>query len=496
MTRRHRHRRQPSPIRTRTSHGEVYDSLAVGAELKKLRFIDVFAGLGGFHVALRRLGHECVFAAEIDPGLRRVYQENFEIEPAADVRELDVERLPDFDVLCAGFPCQPFSKAGSQKGLSCDKNGDLASLIVAWLQARRPPYFILENVPNLLKHDGGRTWRWLSRELRHAGYAVDAKVLSAHELGVPQVRERLFIVGSRGTLEHFDWPSPESPPALLHDLLDHRPCGATAISSRVEQALEAWQAFLDAYPKDCRKPWFPIWAAEFGATYPFATTAPIAVPLQMLRGYRGAFGQPLTGRKLEELASGLPAYARSPKPFPDWKIRFLQLNRELYEHHREWIDPWLPRLLPFEHSFQKFEWNFDDEHRSLWRTVIQLRGSGIRAKSAASAPTLVAASSSQVPIIGWERRYMTAHERARLQDLGELRHLPASIGAMTRALGNAVNARVVELVARRLLEPRNLLPNDPKHLIDEEHQSRQYPARGEHPLSPAASQLQALVRAS
>lgn len=359
--------------------------------------------------------------------------------------------VPDFDLLCAGFPCQPFSKAGGQRGFECDKNGDLAAVVVQWLQARRPRYFILENVPNFLKHNGGRTWRWLSLELRHAGYSVEARVLSAKEVGVPQERERLFIVGSREGLERFSWPSGEAEAVSLEMLLEQNPASAAPISANVTAALETWQAFLDGYPKDRRKPWFPIWAAEFGATYPFTTTAPLAVPPETLRNYRGAFGQSLDVDDAEVMAGRLPAYARSAKPFPDWKIRFLQLNRDLYEQNSDWIDPWLPRLLPFEHSFQKFEWNFDDDHRSIWRTVVQLRGSGIRAKSAKTAPTLVAASSSQVPIIAWQRRYMTAHERARLQDLGELSHLPASTGAATRALGNAVNAKVVERVARGLV---------------------------------------------
>lgn len=460
-----------------------------------MRFIDLFAGLGGFHVALRRLGHHCVLASEIDPELGRLYKKNFGIQPAGDVRGIDVDLVPDFDILCAGFPCQPFSKAGAQKGLRCAKNGDFADLIVHWLQTRRPQYFILENVPNLLKHDLGQTWRWLSRELRHAGYAVDAKVLSAHELGVPQVRERLFIVGSRGGLGHFEWPSRAQTPAMLEAVLDERPAGAIAISRRVTEALDTWQEFLDLYPSDRRKPWFPIWAAEFGATYPFTTTAPLAVPIKVLRSYRGAFGQRLNAWKKSQIESRLPAYARSSKPFPDWKIRFLQLNRDLYEENQDWIDRWLPKLLGFEHSFQKFEWNFDDEHRSLWRTVIQLRGSGIRAKAASSAPTLVASSSSQVPIIGWERRYMTTPERARLQDLGELRHLPSTMGGATRSLGNAVNARVVELVARQLLKPTDSHLIDQPPNLDELDQQRQHSAGGEHSLRPATPQLQAVVRA-
>lgn len=146
----------------------------------------------------------------------------------------------------------------------------------------------------------------------------------------------------------------------------------------------------------------------------------------------------------------LPPYARGTT-MPAWKASFLQLNRELYELNRSWIDPWLPRLSGLEHSFQKFEWNFDGQTRTLWNTVVQFRGSGVRAKDASSTPALVAASTTQVPVIAWERRFMGVRERARLQDLDELEHLPTAGGAATRALGNAVNARIVELVARNLI---------------------------------------------
>lgn len=421
--------------------------------MRSLRFVDLFAGLGGFHVALERLGHRCVLASEIDPELSRIYALNFGIRPEGDIRSISLKDIPAHDVLCAGFPCQPFSKAGQQAGLSCSKNGDLASIVVDWARAVRPSYLLLENVPNLLRHDSGRTWRWFSQELRHAGYSLDARVLSPHEYGVPQIRERLVIVGARGGLDGFTWPTPTGRSTDVRSVLDLTGGVETRIAPRVMEALETWDEFLSQYPKGRRKPWFPIWAAEFGATYPFSTVAPLAVPATALRQFRGSFGEPMGEASDAELAAKLPPYARTARAIPAWKARFLQLNRDLYEQNRDWIDPWLPRLRPFEHSFQKFEWNFDGHARSLWGTVVQLRGSGIRARSPSAAPTLVAASSSQVPIIAWERRYMSARERARLQDLGELTHLPTGQGAVTRALGNAVNAKIIELVGRQLLGP-------------------------------------------
>jgi DNA (cytosine-5)-methyltransferase 1 len=419
--------------------------------LRQLKFIDLFAGLGGFHVALERLGHRCVMAAEIEPELQALYQRNFGIHPEGDVRAIPISSIPSHDILCAGFPCQPFSKAGPQAGLACKKNGDLAGLLVDWARAARPSFLLLENVPNLLRHDEGRTWRWLSQELRHAGYSIDAKVISPHEHGVPQVRERLFLVGSRNGLADFAWPRSSNHPTDVRSVLDDEAGTDVKLAPRVLDALEAWDDFLRQYPRNRRKPWFPIWAAEFGATYPFSTVTPLSLPASTLRQFRGALGTQIEGESEDELAQKLPPYARTPRLMPAWKARFLELNRDLYHQNRDWIDPWLPKLHGFEHSFQKFEWNFDGAARTLWNAVIQLRGSGIRAKSSSSAPALVAASSSQVPIIAWERRYMTVRERARLQDLGELKHLPMATGAATRALGNAVNAKVVELIGRSLL---------------------------------------------
>jgi DNA (cytosine-5)-methyltransferase 1 len=433
---------------------QASDRLAKGGLLTALRFVDLFAGLGGFHVAMERLGHQCVLSSEIDPDLRKLYALNFGIEPQGDIRSIALSDIPGHDILCAGFPCQPFSKAGRQAGLACTTNGDLPGIIVNWARAARPRYLLLENVPNLIRHDDGHTWRWLSQELRHSGYSLNAKVISPHEHGVPQIRERLFIVGCRDGLDQFAWPTPCARPTHVREVLELTAGDEGRIPPRILEALETWDAFVRSYPRNRRKPWFPIWAAEFGATYPFSTIAPLMVPSDKLRSYRGSFGRPIVGDTREELTFALPPYARTDRPIPAWKARFLELNRELYEQNRSWIDPWLPRLAGFEHSFQKFEWNFDGTEdgaeRSLWGTIVQLRGSGIRAKSPNAAPALVAASSSQVPIIAWERRYMSVRERARLQDLGSLLHLPAGQAAATRALGNAVNAKVAELVGRQL----------------------------------------------
>jgi DNA (cytosine-5)-methyltransferase 1 len=156
-----------------------------------MKFVDLFAGLGGFHAALRRMGQRCVFASEVEPGLRELYQKNFGLEAEGDIRKVPLTRIPAHDILCAGFPCQPFSKAGSQKGLKCSRNGDLFEYVIQVLRFRRPKYFILENVPNLARHQGGATWKTMRHRLRYAGYETRERRFSPHQFGIPQIRDRI-----------------------------------------------------------------------------------------------------------------------------------------------------------------------------------------------------------------------------------------------------------------------------------------------------------------
>lgn len=429
-----------------------------------LRFVDLFAGLGGFHLALAGLGHKCVLASETDPELARIYSANFGLRPMGDIRGIKAPDIPPHDVLCAGFPCQPFSKAGMQLGPDCPEYGDLASHVVDWLRAARPQFFILENVPNLVRHRGGTVWRHFSTDLRQAGYDVRYSILSPHHYGVPQVRERLYVVGSLDGLSGFRWPEPVKGETDIRSVLEPKPSSAKSLPSKVVAAIDAWARFIDQYPRSQPKPSFPIWAAEFGATYPFASAAPLSLGTRALRSYHGSFGMPLSEMRGKALVSALPPYSRgSVHRFPLWKVYFIQQNRDLYMRNRGWIDKWKESLRGFEHSYQKLEWHFHRDSHSLWDTVIQLRGSGIRAKSPNSAPALVALSSTQVPVIAWERRFLTILECARLQGLESLKELPSSEGGAFRALGNAVNVRVTELIARQLLRRQTnpLLPQAP-----------------------------------
>lgn len=201
---------------------------------KKFKFVDLFAGIGGFRIALEKLGGECVFTSEWDKYAQKTYEAWFGDTPAGDIRNIKPQSIPNHDLLAAGFPCQPFSIAGVSKKISLgrahgfkDRNqGNLFFYLATIIKAKRPPVIFLENVKNLRSHDKGGTWKVIEETLDDLDYAIFSEVFDAASW-TPQHRERVFIVGFDkkrfGENPAFKWPSLPKKNPRLADILEKKP---------------------------------------------------------------------------------------------------------------------------------------------------------------------------------------------------------------------------------------------------------------------------------
>lgn len=185
------------------------------------RFIDLFAGIGGIRLGFESVGGHCVFSSEWDKDACKTYEANFGEVPAGDITQIDAKDIPDFDILLGGFPCQAFSIIGKKEGFENETCGTLFFDIERILKEKRPKAFMLENVRNLVAHNGGNTFQVIRTHLEALGYTVYAKVLNALDFGVPQKRERIIIVGFLDKVDFtFPSPIPESERKTLSDVLE------------------------------------------------------------------------------------------------------------------------------------------------------------------------------------------------------------------------------------------------------------------------------------
>ena len=186
---------------------------------RKIRFIDLFAGIGGIRIGMESCGFECVMSSDINLECQKTYLANFHERPLGDIKLIDEKDIPDHDILCAGFPCQPFSISGRQKGFD-DTRGTLFFDICRIIKEKKPSVVFLENVKHLVHHDHGTTLEIILNKLQDLGYNVSWNILNAADFGVPQNRERIIIIGSKSNI-HFNFNMIQTKPRqILLDFLD------------------------------------------------------------------------------------------------------------------------------------------------------------------------------------------------------------------------------------------------------------------------------------
>lgn len=209
---------------------------------KPFRCADFFCGIGGFHVAARNLGLDVVWACDVDEYARYAYEQNFGLEPAGDILQLTPDDVPDHDILCAGFPCQPFSIIGRQQGFS-DPRGALFFEVLRFIRAKRPPGIVLENVKQLATADKGRVLQRILDELEQLGYHPDFRVLNALDFGLPQKRERTIVIALQSVVP-FEWPEGKVPMKPLKEILEPNPDQSCYVSTAIRN--KRWQSHVPA----------------------------------------------------------------------------------------------------------------------------------------------------------------------------------------------------------------------------------------------------------
>ncbi len=440
---------------------------------KPLKFIDLYAGLGGFHQALEKLGHKCVWASEYNTKLRNLYKKNFPGTPIeGDIFKVDLNEIPPHDIICGGFPCQPFSRAGKMLGFDDLKKGNHFFKILEIIDLKKdkaPKYILLENVETLLKHNNQETFKVIKNELELRGYEIDKKILSPHEFNIPHHRRRLFIVGAKkdkGGLKNFEFPQKKDiNNTTIESILcpNHIPFEGEKLylSNEHKKVLQLWSDFIENFPTESKLPGFPIWSHEWGATYPFQDYTPRRANLDELLNSKGIYGDKIIGLDKNNIINNfIPRYAQKDEvKFPKWKVNFIRKNREFYLDNKEYIDDFIiknPELRNFEFSYQKLEWSCQGAKRTFEDKIIQFRPSGLRVKLNNWSPALTTVRTQNVyiPKLG---RKLSLRERIKLQSMN-LKHLPDVIddtyipNGSYRALGNAVNVEVVSIIAKNLLE--------------------------------------------
>ena len=418
----------------------------------KFTFVDLFCGIGGFHQAMASLGGKCVFACDINQLCRDVYAANYkatgdELIISDDIKKAARDKnLPQFDMLCGGFPCQTFSKAGKQNGFKVvenengetDDRGQLFFRIIDILQDHPEcNYVILENVRNLA--DKENDWKVVCDELKKLGFVIteDAIIESPHKFGIPQVRERVYILGVKehaiqseelrnskkitremlNISSHYKECPKNSIPMLLDDTCDPK----YYVPDEIAEVLDIWEEFL-----------------------------------QNVKGVKSPFWLHKAGLGIYDDEQYKSDPVIGYQDMPEWKKEMVWKSREMYNNNFEFIDEWVERHKMTERSLihQKFEWNASRDCTTIKQGITQFRQSGVRVKNPDYFPSLVAMNNT--PIV-WDEtakkyRYLSPHEAAKLQSFRDDFIFNESDPVSYRQLGNSVNVKLVRMFAEALLK--------------------------------------------
>ena len=407
---------------------------------KNLNFADLFAGIGGFHQALSEFG-KCVLASEIDSDCVKIYKNNYKIDPKGDISKINEEDIPDFNILAAGFNCQPFSKAGHQKGFK-DERGQLFFEICRIAKHKKPKYMILENVRNLKTHDEGKTWQTIKNKIREIGYNTydDPLILNTLYFKIPQFRERVIIlckrkdIGDLPTLPDIDKNNIQS--TSLESIIDTDPdeIKKYKITGKLKTVEIVWDEFLEIlYNNNIDVPKFPIWTDWWDSD-----------------GKNTNVTKPDKNKTEEE---NIKFIKKKQKDFYNKYTNWIDKNRDFYNNNKNILQPWLEKSRKIDNwtgSVRKFEWQVGNDKLRMNQVLWSPRGSGIRVKKIDYAPTLVAMA-SMLPIYGPLSKQLSPKECSRLQSFSPNTIIHEKDKIAYKQFGNAVNVTMINKCAKFLI---------------------------------------------
>lgn len=388
-----------------------------------MKYIELFSGIGAFSLAIKQIDEdaECVFACDWNAKCADVYRNNFNMESLGDIKKVNPKDIPKHDLCFFSPPCQAFSKGGKQKGFGDDR-GILIYDVFRILEYHKPKYILMENVRNLVSHDHGNTFAVIRSYLKNIGYRLPSNpiILSPHQFGIPQTRERAFLPGIYDP-KNIDKPlnisfndlfrksDNDAYKIIIESFNDDK---KLKLSKQEANILNKWDSFIKGVNKKT-----------------------LGFPVRIDAFHLDDFNQK----------------AIFGKTYPR-KTIFIEKNKQLYIENKNFIDKWLNKdsiLDSCVHTNRKFERQAGNKIESVWDGIIQFRPSGIRVKVPTTYPALVAMV--HVPIIGKYKRRLSVAECKKLQSFPDDYKLDEYSFESYRQLGNSINVTVLKNVTLKLL---------------------------------------------